>query len=99
MDADLIVLGSRGVAGPRRPFWGSTAERVVTTARCSVLIVPVPVEIDGAGEPEREIPAVTQPASCQHRVRTIPEDAMRSAIRVTLVGALALVSRLPDVRP
>jgi nucleotide-binding universal stress UspA family protein len=42
MGADLIVLGSRGVAGPRRPFWGSTAERVAMTARCPVLVVPIP---------------------------------------------------------
>lgn len=42
LDADLIVLGSRGLSGPRRPFWGSTAERVVVTAECSVLIAPVP---------------------------------------------------------
>lgn len=42
IEADLVVLGSRGVAGPRRPFWGSTAEHLTTTAPCSVLIVPVP---------------------------------------------------------
>jgi len=42
MDADLIVLGSRGVSGPRLPFWGSTAERVIVTADCSVLLAPVP---------------------------------------------------------
>jgi len=42
LDADLIVLGSRGLSGPRRPFWGSAAERVVVTAECSVLVAPVP---------------------------------------------------------
>jgi universal stress protein E len=42
LDADLIVLGSRGQSGPRRPFWGSTAERVITSAGCSVLVAPVP---------------------------------------------------------
>jgi len=40
--ADLVVLGSRGVAGPRRLLWGSTAERVAVAARCAVLIAPVP---------------------------------------------------------
>lgn len=43
IEADLVVLGSRGVSGPRRPFWGSTAEHLATAAPCSVLIVPVPV--------------------------------------------------------
>lgn len=48
--ADLIALGSRGVAGPRRLLWGSTAERVMVAARCSVLIAPVPVAAV-SGEP------------------------------------------------
>lgn len=43
LDADLIVLGSRGLSGPRRPFWGSTAERVIASAGCSVLVAPVPM--------------------------------------------------------
>lgn len=40
--ADLIVVGSRGAGAPRRPFWGSTAERVVTQASCNVLVAPPP---------------------------------------------------------
>ena len=50
MEADLVVLGSRGVSGPRRPFWGSTAEHLATTAPCSVLVVPVPA----SAEPPRK---------------------------------------------
>ncbi len=42
MAADLIVLGSRGLSGPRRPFWGATAERVFVTSSCSVLVAPTP---------------------------------------------------------
>jgi len=45
LDADLIVLGSRGLSGPRRPFWGSTAEQVIATAECSVLLAPVPQDL------------------------------------------------------
>ena len=41
LNADLIVLGSRGLGGPRRPFWGSTAEHVIVTADRSVLLAPV----------------------------------------------------------
>jgi nucleotide-binding universal stress UspA family protein len=44
MDADLIVLGSRGLTGPRRPFWGSTAERVIVTGGRSVLVAPPPMK-------------------------------------------------------
>lgn len=39
--ADLIVIGTRGMDGPRARFWGSTAERVLTQARCDVLVAPV----------------------------------------------------------
>lgn len=42
--ADLILVGSRGAGAPRRPFWGSTAERVVTQASCNVLVAPEPPE-------------------------------------------------------
>jgi nucleotide-binding universal stress UspA family protein len=37
--ADLIVIGSRGLAGKTMSFLGSTASKVVTYAPCSVLVV------------------------------------------------------------
>lgn len=40
--ADLILIGTRGGSGPRARFWGSTAERVLTQARCAVLVAPMP---------------------------------------------------------
>jgi nucleotide-binding universal stress UspA family protein len=48
-DVDLIVLGSRGLAGPRRPVWGSTAGRVMVSAHCSVLVAPVPANAPNSG--------------------------------------------------
>jgi nucleotide-binding universal stress UspA family protein len=39
-DADMIVLGSRGVGGFARMLLGSTADQVVQRAHCPVLIVP-----------------------------------------------------------
>jgi nucleotide-binding universal stress UspA family protein len=44
--ADLIVVGSRGTGLPRRLFWGSTAERVVTQASCNVLVAAAPAAED-----------------------------------------------------
>jgi len=38
-EADLIVLGAKGLALPEEAFTGSTAERVMKEAVCSVLIV------------------------------------------------------------
>jgi nucleotide-binding universal stress UspA family protein len=40
IDADLIVVGTRGLRGPRQPFFGSTAERVLTHATANVLVGP-----------------------------------------------------------
>jgi nucleotide-binding universal stress UspA family protein len=37
--ADLIVIGSRGLAGKTRSFLGSTASQVVTYSPCSVMVV------------------------------------------------------------
>ena len=36
---DLIVIGSRGLAGKTSSFMGSTASKVVTYSPCSVLVV------------------------------------------------------------
>jgi universal stress protein A len=38
-DVDLIVLGARGLALPEEAVTGSTAERVVKEATCSVMVV------------------------------------------------------------
>ncbi len=40
--ADLIVIGSRGLAGKTKYFLGSTASKVVTYSPCSVLVVKIP---------------------------------------------------------
>jgi nucleotide-binding universal stress UspA family protein len=40
-DADVVVLGSRGVGGFTRLMLGSTAGQVVQHAHCPVLIVPL----------------------------------------------------------
>jgi nucleotide-binding universal stress UspA family protein len=41
-NADLIVVGSRGLAGKGKYFLGSTASQVVTYSHCSVLVVKTP---------------------------------------------------------
>jgi nucleotide-binding universal stress UspA family protein len=38
-EADLIILGAKGLALPEEAFAGSTAERVMKGAACSVLVV------------------------------------------------------------
>lgn len=39
-EADLVVLGSRGIGGFTRLMLGSTADQVVRHAHCPVVIVP-----------------------------------------------------------
>jgi nucleotide-binding universal stress UspA family protein len=40
LDADLIVIGTRGLSGFAHLLLGSTAERLVQSAQCPVLVVP-----------------------------------------------------------
>jgi len=42
VDADLVVLGTRGKSNIRDMLWGSTAERVVRNTPCSILTVKPP---------------------------------------------------------
>lgn len=42
IEADLVVLGTRGLTGPRGLLFGSTAERVLTGSRRNVLVAPPP---------------------------------------------------------
>jgi len=42
VEADLIVLGSKGLSGIREFFLGSVSHRVLKYARASVLVVPLP---------------------------------------------------------
>ena len=42
MGADLVVMGSRGLTGPGKWFFGSTTARVLRKATVSLLVVPKP---------------------------------------------------------
>ena len=44
VDADLVVIGTRGHTGIKHALLGSVAERTVRTAPCSVLTVKEPAE-------------------------------------------------------
>ena len=40
-NADLIVMGTRGVTGLKRVLMGSVAQKVIGHAPCPVMVVPV----------------------------------------------------------
>jgi len=41
IDVDIIVMGSKGLSGSRRPGLGSSTERVIRRINCAVLVVHV----------------------------------------------------------
>jgi hypothetical protein len=41
MNADLIIMGTRGMTGLKRVFLGSVAQKVIGYAPCPVMVVPV----------------------------------------------------------
>jgi len=56
VEAEVIVLGSRGRSGLRRLLLGGVAERVVRGASCSVLVArhaSLPRDAQGVAEPPK----------------------------------------------
>ena len=46
-DADLLVVGSRGLGGFKRLMLGSVAHQVVTYSSCPVVVIPTARDVDG----------------------------------------------------
>ena len=84
--ADLIVLGTQGLGGIRKWFFGSIAEKVLRDAQVPVLAVPLGG--DAAGSPRRIVASVDL------------EDDRVARAAVALGGELSLpVSLVRVVRP
>ena len=56
--ADLIVMSTRALTGPARAFLGSTADAVVRTAHCPVLLIHRPDTTDEAVDESTSTPYV-----------------------------------------
>jgi nucleotide-binding universal stress UspA family protein len=54
---DLIVMGTHGRTGLERLLMGSTAEKVLRDASCSVLVVKLPKGVPSAGRPDVAVAA------------------------------------------
>lgn len=66
---DLIVMGTRGLAGPQRDQLGSTAAEVLGQAPCSVMVVPARQRATGL---PRTILALTPDAPGRARGQCLP---------------------------
>jgi nucleotide-binding universal stress UspA family protein len=53
--ADMIVMGTHGSSGGERDLMGTTAERVLRDAPCSVLVVKMPRSAQIAARPHVEL--------------------------------------------
>lgn len=92
LKTDLIVLGTRGLGGAGKMFFGSTTSRVLRTTECPILAVPAVEREGGRGVPEgwpRRIVATIKPGD------DMTADARAAAAIAKWFGAsLVLVSIL-----
>ncbi len=90
--ADLIVTGTRGVAGISKLFFGSVAEKVLRRADMPVLTVP------GAAEGEAEGPVLTRVLAALDLDDTCERTAAQAAGVAQLLGLpLGLVHAVPPL--
>lgn len=87
-DADLLIVGSRGLRGLRA--LGSVSERLVHQAPCSVLVARTPVEHDAAAlHPTTVADVMTSPAIVARDDATV-EELMRLMLD-NRIGAVPIV--------
>jgi universal stress protein A len=95
---DLIVMGTHGRTGLSRAILGSVAERVVRTASCPVLTVPMPHPAVPSGSMSAPVP---EPAARPHRcvvcMRQTP-DLICELCRARIRGE-ALEQKMEAERP
>ena len=95
VDADLIVIGTRGNTGFKHVLLGSTAERVVRHAPCPVLVVRDTDE----KIPEPQILSILVPVDfsecARHGLNYAVALARSVGARLILLHALKLLSNIP----
>jgi nucleotide-binding universal stress UspA family protein len=94
-DADLVVVGTRGKTGLEHVLLGSTAERIIRTAPCPVLTVPVAKQLAGE-HPKATVTRMLVPVDFSDCSRDALEYgtliAQRSNVSMKLLHVLEPVS-------
>ena len=92
--ADLIVMGTQGLGGIQKWFFGSIAEKVLRDSRLPVLAVPLRQDA-GTLEVRRVIAAVELSASSDPVVDTAVAVARELSLAVTLLHVVPRVHAAP----
>lgn len=95
-DADLIALGARGMNALERFLLGSTSEKIVRHAPCSVLVArnPFPEIVDGGGNRPSLRILVTLDGSLEssESIATLAALPLNDSVEVTLLSVHSLVT-------
>lgn len=99
--ADLIVLGTHGLGGMKKAFFGSTTDRVLRDGGLAVLVVPFPEGAppgDPLARPTAVFAAVALDRDSSLLVRAAASLARDFAIGLTLVHVLEPLQLPPRLR-
>jgi nucleotide-binding universal stress UspA family protein len=90
--ADLVVVGTHGLTGLKKAFFGSTTEAILRRSMLPVLVVP------RARRPALDWPAGLIVAAVNSPDRVTTEAAAAAAVAKACGGTLALVHAIPPMR-
>jgi len=86
-DADLVVVGSRGLGGVRSILLGSVAQRIAAQAPCPVVVVPPPTGREPAARRGRVVVGVDGSAHAAAALRFALVEAERLRAELVAVSA------------
>jgi nucleotide-binding universal stress UspA family protein len=86
-DAELIVVGARGLGGFTRLLLGSVSQKVLHHAQCPVAVIRAGEEPNTEGAPERIVVGIDGSATADAALRWALDEGRRRGARVEVVHA------------